>query len=627
MTPYQEIIHRSRYSRYLPELKRRETWPETVERLIAFLSKTAPKAKKVLRDEIAPAILNLDVAPSMRLLMTAGGACERENIAAYNCAYITPASKRSFSEALYVLMNGTGVGFSCEAQYVSRLPVVPQLSKTSDVIVVADSKLGWAKAFRKLLSALWDGDISSVDYSQIRPAGARLATFGGRASGPEALRRLFEFTTRLFSGAQGRRLTTLEVHDLFGVVGEVVVVGGVRRAALISLSDLDDRLLRDAKHGAWHVDHPERALANNSAVYTRRPDAETFLEEWTALVKSKSGERGIFNRGAAQVQAARFGRRDGALQYGCNPCSEIILRPQQFCNLTEVVVRAGENFQDIEKKVRLATILGTVQSTLTNFSFLSEEWKRNTEEERLLGVSLTGIYDNAAMCDLNSPGGALEEALERMRAGARATNAEYAALLGIPISAAITCVKPSGTVSQLVDSASGIHPRHAAYYIRRIRMDRKDPICAYLLSQGLPYEVDSYNKDGAVVFSFPQAAPAGAVTRNDVSALDHLALWLTYQRHWADHKPSATISVRDHEWLPVGSWVFEHFDEVSGLAFLPHSGHSYVQAPYEEISAEKYQELAATTPKALDWADFTEGDDFTTGAQTLACSAGNCDTV
>lgn len=621
---YNSIVFKSRYARYLPELKRREEWPETVERLISYLVTKAPAAEAVLRAEIQPAILSLSVMPSMRLLMTAGEACERDNISAYNCAYVTPANKRAFSEALYVLMNGTGVGFSCESQYVSKLPSVPQLSPSGDTIVVADSKLGWAKAFRKLLSALWDGDIPRVDYSPVRPAGARLRTFGGRASGPDALRRLFTFTVDLFNRAQGRRLTTAEVHDLFCVIGEVVVVGGVRRAALISLSDLDDRLMRDAKHGQWWVDHPERALANNSAVYNGRPSAETFLEEWTSLVKSKSGERGIFNRAAAQAQAARTGRRDGGLVYGCNPCSEIILRPQQFCNLTEVVVRAEDDWNALAEKVRLATILGTIQSTLTNFQFLSDEWRKNTEEERLLGVSLTGIYDNllTATDDAGLTGG-----LTALRQTARSTNTEYAALLGIQPSAAITCVKPSGTVSQLVDSASGIHPRHAAYYIRRIRMDRKDPICAYLLSQGLNYEVDSYNKDGAVVFSFPTKAPEGAVNRHDISAVQHLELWRTYQQHWCEHKPSATISVRDNEWAEVGAWVFEHFDEVSGIAFLPYSDHTYVQAPYEEVLQVDYNLMMEITPKSLDWADFVEDDDNTTGTQTLACMAAGCEVV
>lgn len=619
MTPYQQIIYKSRYARYLPELKRREEWPETVERLISYLELKAPAASEVLRTEIQPAILNLDVMPSMRLMWVAGEACERDNISAYNCAYVTPANKRTFSEILYVLMNGTGVGFSCESQYVSKLPSVPVLSPSGDTIVVADSKLGWAKAFRKLLSALWDGDIPRVDYSPVRPAGARLRTFGGRASGPDALRRLFTFTVDLFNRAQGRRLTTIEVHDLIAAVGEVVVVGGVRRAALISLSDLDDRLMRDAKHGQWWVDHPERALANNSAVYAGRPSAETFLEEWTSLVKSKSGERGIFNRTAAQLQAGKAGR-DASITYGCNPCSEIILRPQQFCNLTEVVVRAEDTWHTLENKVRLAAILGTIQSTLTNFQFLSDEWRKNTEEERLLGVSLTGIYDCAVTSNPDP------EMLEGLKDWARAANKIWAEKLGIQPSAAITCVKPSGTVSQLVDSASGIHPRHAAYYIRRIRMDVKDPICEYLKAQGLNYEADSYNPNGAVVFSFPTKAPEGAVTRHSVSAEDHFNLWLTYQRHWTDHKPSCTISVRDSEWPGLGALVYKHFDEVSGISFLPYSDHSYVQAPYEDITEELYDELVVKTPRTLDWSTFMEEEDGTVGAQTLACSAlGGCE--
>jgi len=616
---YQDVIAMSRYARFIPEKNRRETWSETVDRLVSYLETKTPELKKELK-EVRDAVLNLEVMPSMRLLMTAGEACERDNISAYNCSYLAVNNKRAFSEALYILMNGTGVGFSCERQEIDKLPAIPLDLKTcDDLIVVEDSKLGWAKAFKKLLSSLYEGDIPTFDFSKVRPAGARLKTFGGRASGPDPLKRLFDFVTETFKHAKGRKLNSIEVHDIMCMVGEIVVVGGVRRSALISLSNLTDRRMREAKMGAWYNDHPHRGLANNSVAYTEKPDSETFMEEWVSLVKSKSGERGIFNRIAAQDQANKWGRRDPSLSYGTNPCSEIILRDKQFCNLTEVVVRANDTEESLARKVRLATLLGTIQSTLTDFKFLSAEWKQNTEEERLLGVSMTGIMD-AKITSNPDP-----KMLERLRDVARQTNEKYAKKLEIPASASITCVKPSGTVSQLVDSASGIHTRHNDYYYRRIRMDKKDPIYTFLKEKGVSVEDEAFRPDSTAVFTFPMKAPKGAILRDGLTALEQLENWIIYQRHWCEHKPSVTISVKDDEWVEVGAWVWKHFDEISGVSFLPHSDHTYQQAPYEDCSKEQYEELLAKTPKTIDWTEFTEEDDNTIGQQTLACTAGHCE--
>lgn len=616
---YQEVIAMSRYARYIPEKNRRETWEETVTRLTNYL-KTKVTLDTDTWDELHNSVLKLEVMPSMRLLMSAGEACERDNIAAYNCSYLAVNNKRAFSEALYILMNGTGVGFSCERQEIAKLPEIPsELKQCDDVIVVEDSKLGWAKAFKKLVSSLWEGDIPTFDYSRVRPAGARLKVFGGRASGPEPLKKLFEFVVHTFKGAVGRKLNSIEVHDIMCMIGEIVVVGGVRRSALISLSNLTDKRMRDAKTGAWYNDNSHRGLANNSVAYTEKPDSETFMEEWLSLVKSKSGERGIFNRVAAQNQANKWGRRDPTLSYGTNPCSEIILRDKQFCNLTEVVVRENDTESTLTKKVRLATILGTIQSTLTNFQFLSSEWLKNTSEERLLGVSLTGIMD-AKITHSPDP-----KMLEKLRDVSRTTNEEYAKQFDIQPSTSITCVKPSGTVSQLVDSASGIHARHNNFYIRRIRMDKKDPIYDYLKSMGVSVEDEVFRPDSTAVFSFPMKAPKNAILRNDKTAIEQLEIWLIYQRHWCEHKPSVTISVKDDEWPEVGSWVWKHFDEISGVSFLPYSNHTYQQAPYEDCSEEEYKEQLAKTPSRIDWADFLEQEDNTTGQQTLACTAGACE--
>lgn len=618
------MVYKTRYAKYLPELKRREHWPETVKRYVDYISTFVPDITGKEQYDLYDAIVRMDVMPSMRLMMTAGAAAERENIAAYNCAYTPIDSKRSFSEVLYILMNGTGVGFSVERQYVSKLPNVPEaLQPSPDKIVVADSKEGWAKAYNKLINSLYEGDIPSVDYSKIRPAGAVLKTFGGRASGPDPLKNLFEFTIKTFQQACGRKLSSIEVHDIVCTIGEVVVVGGVRRSALISLSNLSDRRMRDAKVGQWWEDNKQRALANNSVCYTEKPDAETFLEEWTSLVKSKSGERGLFNRVAAKSQAGKSGRRSDKYDFGCNPCSEIILRPKQFCNLTEVVIRAGDTYGDIENKVKIATILGTIQSTLTDFGFLSDEWKKNCEEERLLGVSLTGIFDNAA-----SVTGGLD--LVKLKEAAINTNKAWAKRLGINPSAAITCVKPSGTVSQLVNSSSGIHPRFSPYYIRSVRMDAKDPVCNFLKDAGVPCEPDVNFPTSQLVFSFPVASPEGSVTNKDVSAIQHLTLWKQYQDEWCEHKPSVTVFCEEHEWPSVGGWVYDNFDEISGVAFLPKVHHTYKQAPYIEITKEQYEELSAKMPSltALDWNKLLEEQDTTVGSQELACGGKeSCDIV
>jgi ribonucleoside-diphosphate reductase alpha chain len=559
----------------------------------------------------------------MRSIMTAGKALERDNTAGYNCSYMPIDDPKAFDEAMYILLCGTGVGFSVEQKYVNQLPEVPdQLFNSETTIMVADSKEGWAKALRQLIALLYSGEVPKWDLSKVRPSGTRLKTFGGRASGPGPLEELFKFTVHKFRGAVGRRLSSLECHDILCKIGEVVVVGGVRRSAMISLSDLEDDKMRHAKAGAWWEQQGQRALANNSATYTQKPDIGQFLDEWTSLYHSHSGERGIFSRDASQRQAAKNGRRDSTYEFGTNPCSEIILRPYQFCNLTEVVVRSEDTVDDIARKVRIATILGTFQATLTHFPYLRKVWRKNTEEERLLGVSFTGILDNEWMgkvCDDTA------KALEQLRNVAVATNAQFADSLGIPQSAAITCVKPSGTVSQLVNSASGIHTRHSDYYIRRVRGDKKDPLTKFLTDAGIPTEDCVMRPDSTAVFSFPQKAPAGARTRDALTAIEHLDLWLMYQRYWCEHKPSVTISVKENEWMDVGAWVWRNFDEISGVSFLPYDGGSYRQAPYEECTKEEYEALLAKMPKDIDWNILKEDDDNVEGAQTLACVAGHCE--
>jgi ribonucleoside-diphosphate reductase alpha chain len=576
-----------------------------------------------LRLELISAVKNLEVMPSMRAIMTAGKALDRDNTAGYNCSYLPVDDPKAFDEAMYILLCGTGVGFSVEHKYVDQLPEVPdQLFDSQTTISVADSKEGWAKALRQLIALLYSGEVARYDLSRIRPAGARLKTFGGRASGPGPLDELFKFTIAKFRGAVGRKLTSIECHDILCKIGEVVVVGGVRRSAMISLSDLEDDRMRSCKSGNWWEQNGHRALANNSATYNSKPDIGQFLQEWTSLYNSHSGERGIFSREASKSQAAKNGRRDSSFDFGTNPCSEIILRPYQFCNLTEVVVRAEDTVESLANKIRIATILGTFQSTMTHFPYLRKVWQKNTEEERLLGVSLTGILDNKWMGEVSD---STAKALEQLRKVAVDTNSDLATQLGIPRSAAITCVKPSGTVSQLVDSASGIHARHSQYYIRRVRGDKKDPLSAFLTSAGVPAEDCVMRPDSTVVFSFPMKAPEGARLRDDLTAIEHLDVWMMYQRHWCEHKPSVTISVKEDEWMDVGAWVFRNFDEISGVSFLPWAGGTYRQAPYEECNKEQYEEMLSKMPKDIKWDDLVEVEDNVEGAQTLACVAGHCE--
>ena len=624
-TDYQSFIHKSRYAKYF-DGKGRESYGETVARYIDNVVRPAVKMDNSYIKDIEQAILNQDIMPSMRAMMTAGTALDRDNTAGYNCSYLPVDDPKSFDEAMYILLCGTGVGFSVERQFISKLPEVPELFESESIVVVKDSKEGWAKGFRQVLALLWAGEIPKWDVSQVRPAGARLKTFGGRASGPAPLVELFNFAVATFKAAQGRKLSSMECHDLMCFIGQIVVVGGVRRSAMISLSNLSDDRMRHAKSGQWWETAGHRALANNSVSYTEKPDMETFMREWLALVESKSGERGIFNREASKKQAAKFGRRDPNYEFGTNPCSEIILRPYQFCNLTECVVRATDTLKDLERKVKLATILGTIQSTMIKFPYLRKVWQKNTAEERLLGVSMTGIMDNPLMTSSNK---GLDNTLEHLRSIAVATNAEWAELLGIPASASISCVKPSGTVSQLVDSASGIHARHSPYYIRTVRGDNKDPLTQFMIDQGIPNEPCVMKPDSTVVFSFPVKSPEQAVTRNDMTAVEQLELWLTYQRHWCEHKPSVTISVRDSEWMAVGAFVYEYFDEMSGVSFLPHSDHTYQQAPYQDCTKEEYQEMLSKMPAKIDWELLNEyeSEDNTVSMQTMACSGDSCEIV
>jgi len=628
MDYYSQFIAKSRYSRFLPEENRREHWNETVDRYCDFLfnhlqQKHNYKVEDTLAAEIRSAITNLEVMPSMRAIMTAGKALDRDNTAGYNCSYLPIDDPKAFDEAMYILLCGTGVGFSVEQKYVSKLPEVPDhLFDSQTTVVVSDSKEGWAKSLRQLIALLYSGEIPKWDLSKVRPSGARLKTFGGRASGPGPLEELFKFTIDKFKGACGRRLSSLECHDVLCKIGEVVVVGGVRRSAMISLSDLEDDRMRGAKSGNWWEQNAQRALANNSAAYISRPDIGQFLAEWVSLYNSHSGERGIFSRAASISQASKNGRRDPHHDFGTNPCSEIILRPYQFCNLTEVVVRAEDTPETLANKIRIATILGTFQSTMTHFPYLRKIWQKNTEEERLLGVSLTGILDNKWMGQVNAD---TAQKLQQLRQVAVDVNADMAAQLGIPVAAAITCVKPSGTVSQLVNSASGIHTRHSPYYIRRVRGDKKDPLTQFLKDSGVPTEDCVMRPDSTAVFSFPIKAPAEARVRNDLTAIEHLDLWLMYQRYWCEHKPSVTISVKEDEWMDVGAWVWRNFDEISGVSFLPMDTGTYRQTPYEECTKEQYEQLLSLMPTSIDWNALKEEDDNVEGSQTLACVAGHCE--
>jgi ribonucleoside-diphosphate reductase alpha chain len=622
-TDYQSFIHKSRYAKYY-EGDGRESWENTIERYSANIIRDL--VDQNTKHELEQAILGLEVMPSMRSLMTAGKAADRDNTCMYNCSYLAVDDVKAFDEAMFILLCGTGVGFSVERQSISKLPEVPFLWSSETNIVVKDSKEGWAKALRQMIALLYSGEIPTWDVSKVRPAGAPLKTFGGRASGPAPLVDLFNFVIKTFKDAQNRKLSSLECHDIMCKIGEVVVVGGVRRSAMISLSNLSDDRMRHAKSGSWWEHDPQRALANNSVSYTEKPDSLSFMREWMALVESGSGERGIFNRQASKVQAAKNGRRNSDYDFGTNPCSEIILRPSQFCNLTEVVVRATDTLDTLSEKVRLATILGTIQSSFTKFPYLRKIWTKNTEEERLLGVSLTGIMDNPLMTLKNK---GLEKTLDHLKQIAVTTNATWAERLDIPVSAAICCVKPSGTVSQLVDSSSGIHARHSAYYIRTVRGDNKDPLTQFMMDQGIPNEPDVMKPDQTTVFSFPMKAPQGATVTADMSAIEQLEMWLAYQRSWCEHKPSVTINVKNDEWFEVGAFVYKHFDEMSGVSFLPFNEHTYQQAPYQECDESAYHKMLGVMPTNIDWSLLSEyeSEDNTSGSQTLACSGDACEIV
>jgi len=621
VNPYQNLIAKSRYARYLPELSRRENWDESATRWVTFFKKEL--INKIdntdpIWDVLGDSITNLKALPSMRSIMTAGEALDRTHVAAYNCSYLPVDHPRAFDEAMYILLCGTGVGFSCESQYIQQLPVVPQLQPSDHRIVVEDSKEGWCSSYQELIDCLYKGLIPSWDVSKVRPAGAPLKVFGGRASGPEPLVSLFNYTVKKFTKANGRKLKNIEAHDIMCKIGEVVVVGGVRRSAMISLGDLFDTDHATAKSGEWWKHFGERALANNSAVYNSKPAIGEFMKEWLDIYNSHSGERGVFNREASQKQAAKWGRRSATVDYGTNPCAEIILKPYQFCNLSTVVVNKADTLDDLVSKVRLAAIMGTMQSTLTNFPYLRSIWKENTESERLLGVSLTGIFDNAILRGEGSL--PLEYVLNKLRDVARDTNEEWAAILGVSASTAITAIKPEGTASQLTQTSSGIHPGHAPFYIRRIRQDKKDPLTKFLIEQGVPHEDCVMKPNDTTVFSFPQNSPG--FTRKDLTALQHLNIWLAYQRHYCEHKPSVTISVKDHEWMEVGAWLYENFDEATGISFLPDSGGTYQQAPYETCSEEDYHKMKMVN---VDWSLFIEDRDNVEGAQMLACTSGVCE--
>ena len=642
MDSYSQFIAKSRYARYIESENKREDWKETVQRYMKFMEKHLETSagytiEPHVKTKVQNAIENLEVMPSMRAIMTSGKALARDNVAGYNCSYLPIDAPKAFDEVAYILLCGCGVGFSCEQKHIEKLPEVPEkLFESETTIVVSDSKEGWAKGYRQLLALLWSGEVPKYDLRKIRPAGAPLKTFGGRASGPEPLKQLFEFTIYKFKQNLGKKLSSLDCHDIMCMIGQVVVVGGVRRSAMISLSELEDDKMRACKSGAWWNGNGHRALANNSAVYEQKPDVSQFLKEWTSLYESKSGERGMFSRDAAKRQVAKNGRRDANYEWGTNPCSEIILRgPKiddkghmitgtggQFCNLSEVVVRENDTLETLKEKVEIATILGTWQSTLTHFPYLRKIWKKNTEEERLLGVSFTGILDNKWMGEVCDD---TRNKLEQLRDHSISVNKTWAKLFGIPQSAAITCVKPSGTVSQLANSASGIHTRHSPYYIRRVRGDKKDPLTAFLKESGIPTEDCVMKPDSTVVFSFPIKSPDGARVREDLTAIQHLDLWLMYQKHWCEHKPSVTISVKEEEWLEVGAWVWKNFDDISGISFLPHDGGTYRQAPYEECSKEEYEEMLAKMPKEINWGKLIEHNDNVTGTQELACAVGGCE--
>ena len=634
-TEYQNYIAISRYARWIEKENRRETWSETVERYVSYMQKryeklTNKKLDKKERDRWVDAITTLKVMPSMRALMTAGPALDKDNVAGFNCSYVAIDNVRTFDEIMYILMCGTGVGFSVERQYVDKLPEIAEKFHTTETVIkVRDSKIGWAKSYRELIAMLYAGQIPQFDVSLVRPAGAKLKTFGGRASGPDPLRDLFKFSIETFQKASGRKLNSIECHDIVCKIADVVVCGGVRRSALISLSNLSDIRMRDAKTGQWWDNNPQRSYANNSVAYTEKPDIGTFMKEWVSLYDSKSGERGIFNRVASQKMATRSGRRDGEHDFGTNPCSEIVLRNKQFCNLSEVVVRPDDTEKTLKEKVEIATIFGTLQSTLSDFRYLTKQWKDNTEEERLLGVSLTGIMDNFILSGGAFNQAVLKSLLVNLKDHAIETNKKWAELLGVNQSTAITCVKPSGTVSQLVDSASGIHPRYSPYYLRTVRADKKDPLCDMMIDKGFHAEDDVMKPNDTKVIYFPMKSPVESVMRDAKSAIEQLEIWKTYQLYWCEHKPSITVYVKEEEWLQVGAWVYENFDVMSGVSFLPHSDHSYKQAPYQEVDKKTYQEWLTKTPRNINWMDLTkyEKEDTTTSSKELACTAGACEIV
>jgi ribonucleoside-diphosphate reductase alpha chain len=634
-TEYQNYIAISRYARWIEKENRRETWSETVERYVSYMQGryeklTNKKLDKKERDRWIDAITTLKVMPSMRALMTAGAALDKDNVAGFNCSYVAIDNVRTFDEIMYILMCGTGVGFSVERQYVDKLPEIAEKFHTTETVIkVRDSKIGWAKSYRELVAMLYAGQIPQFDMSLVRPAGAKLKTFGGRASGPDPLRDLFKFSIETFQKASGRKLTSIECHDIVCKIADVVVCGGVRRSALISLSNLSDIRMRDAKTGQWWDNNPQRSYANNSVAYTEKPDIGTFMKEWVSLYDSKSGERGIFNRVASQKMATRSGRREGDFDFGTNPCSEIVLRNKQFCNLSEVVVRPDDTEETLKEKVEIATIFGTLQSTLSDFRYLTKQWKDNTEEERLLGVSLTGIMDHEVLSGNIFNQTVLKDMLINLKEHSIKTNKKWAEMLGVNQATAITCVKPSGTVSQLVDSASGIHPRYSPYYLRTVRADKKDPLCDMMLDKGFYGEDDVMKPNDTKVIYFPMKSPNSSVMRDAKSAIEQLEIWKMYQLHWCEHKPSITVYVKEEEWLQVGAWVYENFDVMSGVSFLPHSDHSYKQAPYQEVDKKTYEEWLAKTPRNINWMDLTnyEKEDTTTSSKELACTAGACEVV
>lgn len=642
---YQRLIHATRYARWLDDEGRRETWEETCRRYVDFWV-GRDQLKQSEADELYKDIVSMRSVPSMRAMWSAGPALEQHQMASYNCSYVALDHPRAFDEMLYILCCGTGVGFSCEDKFVSKLPEIAEdFHPTDTVIKVHDSKIGWAKAFKQLLAMLWQGEVPQWDVSAVRPAGARLKTFGGRASGPQPLVDLFVFATGMFTNAAGRRLTSIEAHDLACKVGDIVVVGGVRRSALISLSTPVDDYMREAKSGRWFETHPHRALANNSACYNHKPEFPLFLKEVQSLYTSFSGERGFFSREAAKKIAARNGRRDPNHDFGTNPCSEIILRSAGVCNLSEVIIREGDSLATLKKKVETATIFGTLQATLNDFRYVRSIWKKNTEE-RLLGVSLTGIMDHKVMAGLEGDE-KLTKWLNELRDHAIEVNKKWARRLGIEQSAAITCVKPSGTVSQLCDTASGIHPRFSPYYVRTVRQDDKDPITDFL--RPYSYNEPAIGKEGnTTVFHFFQKAPEGAVCVEDVGAMEQLRLWKIYQDEWCEHKPSITVYYTPDEFMHVAAWMWDNFDSLSGISLLPYDGGTYQQAPYQQITKEQFEAGVVEQRKLIwdgtalvpddsivlpditrelpiDWSKLVESEDVTVGAQTLACTGNACE--